>query len=385
VLVTARLVDVGTGEQLWADEYDRELKDIFGIQRDVAARIATSLRSTLSPEERTHLGRESTADAEAYNLYLFGRHHFAKYTPAGWRRSVEYFEQAIGRDSSFALAYAELADAYVLLGYLAVLPPRDVFPKARAAAVRALALDSTLGEAHASLGLITAAYDRNWAAAEARFRRALALSPNSVYAHMWYATFVLTPLGRHDEAIAEMRKAVALDPVSLPVRYNVAFRYYFARRYDAAIVECQRALELDRNFPPVRAVLGFSYAALGRYDDAIREIRAAVADTTVTGVAVLGYVYALAGRDTEARSVLRAVKEHSTKGYVVPLDFSLIHAALGERDEAFRWLRKAHEERAPLIVFINVAAWYDTVRDDPRFAELVRDLGLESPLPRGTK
>jgi TolB-like protein/Flp pilus assembly protein TadD len=385
VLVTARLVDVGTGEQLWADEYDRELKDVFGIQRDVAARIATSLRSTLSPEERTHLGRESTADAEAYNLYLLGRHHFAKYTPAGWKRSVEYFEQAIARDSTFALAYAGLADSYMLLGYLAILRPPDAFPKARAAALRAIALDSTLGEAHASLGLITAAYDRNWTAAEARFRRALTLSPNSVYAHMWYATFVLTPLGRHDEAIAEMRRAEALDPVSLPVRLNVGFRYYYARRYDDAIVECQRALELDRNFPPVRAVLGFSYAALGRYDDAIREIRAAVADTTVTGVAVLGYVYALAGRDTEARSVLRTVKERSTHEYVVPLDFSLIHAALGERDEAFRWLRKAYEERAPLIVFINVAAWYDTVRDDPRFAELVRDLGLESSLPQGAK
>ena len=377
VLVTARLVDVGTGEQLWADEYDRELKDIFGIQRDIASRITTSLRSALSAQERTQLGRESTGDAEAYNLYLLGRYHFAKYTPAGWKRSVEYFAQAIQRDSTFALAYAGLADAYMLLGYLAILRPADAFPKARSAALRAIALDSTLGEAHASLGLITAAYDRDWRAAEARFRRALALSPNSVYAHMWYATFVLTPLGRHDEAIAEMQRAEAIDPVSLPVRFNVSFRYYFARRYDDAIAACQRALELDPTFAPVRAVLGFSYAALGRYDDAIREIRAAVADTTVTGVAVLGYVYALAGRKAEARSVLRAVQERSTQAYVVPLDFSLIYAALGERDEAFRWLRKAYQERAPLIVFINVAAWYDTVRDDPRFAALVRDLGVQ--------
>ena len=382
VLVTARLVDAGTGEQLWADEYDRQLKDVFGIQRDVAERIATALRTTLSPEERTRLAHPPTADAEAYNLYLFGRHHFAKYTPAGWKRSVQYFEQAIARDSTFARAYAELAVAYVLLGYLAVLPPGDALPKARVAALRALALDSTLGEAHASLGLITAAYDRDWKAAEARFQRALALSPNSVYAHMYYATFVLTPLGRHDEAIAEMRRAEELDPVSLPVRFNASYRYYFARRYADAIAECQRALELDRNFPPVRAVLGFSYAALGRYDDAIREVRAAVADTTVTGVAVLGYVYALAGRRTEARAVLRAVEKRSAHQYVVPLDFSLIYAALGQRDEAFRWLRKAYEERAPLLIFINVAAWYDTVRDDPRFAELVRDLGLESSQSR---
>ena len=376
VLVTARLVDAGSGEQLWADEYDRELEDVFGIQRDVAERIVTSLRSTLSADERAQLERAPTRDAEAYNLYLVGRHHFAKYTPTAWKRSIGYFEQAIARDSAFALAYAGLADAYVLLGTTAAVRPRDVFPKARAAAERALILDSTLGEAHASLALVTAAYDRNWKTAEALFQRALTLSPNSVYAHMWYATFLLTPLGRHDEAIAEMQRAKALDPVSLPVRFNAGYRYYFARRYEDAIGECRRALELDPNFPALHAVLGFSYAALGQYEDAIREIRAAIPDTTVTGVAVLGYVYALAGRDAEARSILRAIEERASRTYVVPLDFSLIYAALGERDQAFRWLRKAFEERTLLLVFINVAAWYDTVRDDPRFAPLVRDLGL---------
>jgi tetratricopeptide (TPR) repeat protein len=265
----------------------------------------------------------------------------------------------------------------VLLGYLALLPPGDAFPKARDAAQQALALDSTLGEAHASLGLVTAVYDRRWQAAERLFRRAKVLSPSSVYAHMWYAMFLLTPLGRHDEAKAEMQRAQALDPVSLLVRFNVGYRHYFERRYSEAIAECRRALELDPDYSALHAVLGFSYAAVGQYQDAIREIRGAVADTTVTGIAVLGYVYALAGRDAEARSILRRVKEHAKHGYVLPLDFSLIYAALGERDEAFRWLRKAFEERSPLIIFINVAAWYDPVRDDPRFAALVRDLALQ--------
>jgi TolB-like protein/Tfp pilus assembly protein PilF len=376
VLVTARLVDAESGEQLWSDEYDRQLEDVFGIQRDVAARIATSLRTTLSPEERTRLERVPTRSPEAYNSYLIGRHHFARYTPTSWRRSIGYFEQAIARDPEFALAHAGVADAYVLLGFIAVLPPGDAFPKARAAAERALVLDSTLGEAYASLAFVSAVYNREWNTAEALFRRALALSPSSAYVHMWYGSFLLSPLGRHDEAIAEMQRAKDLDPVSLPVRFNMGYRYYFARRYDDAIAECQRALELDPNFPAVHAVLGFSYAALGRYQDAIREIRAAVPDTAVTGVAVLGYVYALAGRVAEARAILGGVKERARHAYVVPLDFSLIHAALGERDEAFRWLRNAYEERTPLLVFINVAAWYDTVRDDPRFATLVRDLGL---------
>jgi TolB-like protein/tRNA A-37 threonylcarbamoyl transferase component Bud32/Tfp pilus assembly protein PilF len=378
VLVTARLVDAASGQQLWADEYDRQLEDVFGIQRDVAARIVSSLRSALSADERTLLEREPTRDTEAYNLYLIGRHHFARYTPSGWRRSIEYFAQAIARDPDFALAHARLAEAYVLLGYLAVLRPEDAFPQARAAARQAVALDSTLGDAYASLGLLTAAYDRRWKEAETLFRRALALNPNSVYAHMWYATFLLTPLSRHDEAISEMQRAKALDPVSLPVRFNTAFRYYFARRYSEAIAECRQALEMDPSFTPLHAVLGFSYAALGQHQDAAREIRAALPDTVVTGSAVLGYVYALAGRVAEARSILRAVEERAKHAYVVPLDFSLIYAALGERDEAFRWLRKAYEERTPLLVFINVAAWYDTVRDDPRFTALVRDLGVSN-------
>jgi eukaryotic-like serine/threonine-protein kinase len=377
VLVTARLVEAGTGEQLWADEYDRELKDVFGIQRDIATRIVTSLRSTLSPEERSRLERVPTRDAEAYNLYLVGRYHFAKYTPTSWKRSIQYFEQAVARDSSFALAYAGIADAYVLLGSLAVLQPGEAFPQARRAAQRALSQDSSLAEAHASLGLITAAYDHNWSAAEVHFRRALTLSPNSVYAHMWYAAFFLSPLGRHDEAIAEMRRAATIDPVSLPVRFNMAYRYYLARRYDEAIAECHRALELDPNFP-VHGVLGFSYAALKRYDVAVRELEAALPDTTVTSYAVLGYVYALAGRNADARSILSSVKARAARSYVIPLDFSIIYAALGERDEAFRWLRRAYEEHDPLLVFINVAAWYDTVRDDPRFAALVKDLGLTS-------
>ena len=165
--------------------------------------------------------------------------------------------------------------------------------------------------------------------------------------------------------------------LSLPVRFNAGYRYYFARQYDEAIAECQTALELDPTFPALHTVLGFSYAALRRYNDAIREIRAALPDSVVTGIAVLGYVYALAGRDAEARSILAEVKERSTRTYVIPLDLSIIYAALGERDEAFHWLRKAFEERDPLLVFINVAAWYDTVRDDPRFAALVRDLGIQ--------
>lgn len=381
VRVTARLVNAPTGEQLWADEYDRELRDVFGIQRDIAERITASLRGALSPQERARLTRQPTTDPQAYNLYLLGRHHFGKFNFAGWRRSIEYFQQAIARDSTFALAYAALADTKTFLAYLGLARPQDVFPEARAAALKAIKLDSTLGEAHASLGVITAAYDWDRKSAETSFRHGLTLSPNSVWPHIWYAAFVLSPSGRHDEAIDEMKQAVELDPVSLQVRFHLGMSYYFARRHESAITEFQRALDLDPNFSPARNGLGFTYAALGRFEEAIPEMRQAVTDSTTTSDAVLGYVYALAGRVPEARTILRSLGIRARHQYVIPLDFSLLYTGLGERDQAFRWLRKAYEERHPLLVAFWGAPTYDLLRDDPRAAVLTRDLGMGGGSP----
>ncbi len=226
IRVTARLVDARTGAQLWAGEYDRTLRNVLGIQREIAEHIAAALNTTLTPGEKAGLVAQRTADPEAYRLYLLGHHYFARYTPPAMRRSIEYFEQAIAKDSGFAPAYAALADAQVFLVLWGRAQPRALMPAARAAAARALRVDSTLGDAHTALGLIAAAYDWDWDAAETHFRRAIALSPNSAYAHMWYGSFVLSPLGRHDEALAELHRAVELDPVSLPVRWNLGNRYY---------------------------------------------------------------------------------------------------------------------------------------------------------------
>jgi serine/threonine-protein kinase len=376
IRVTARLVDSRTGAQLWADDYDRTLRDVLGIQRDIAQQIAAALNATLTPGERAELGGRPHVDPEAYRLYLLGRHHFAKYTAPAMRRSIDYYEQALARDSTFAPAYAALADAQVFVVLWGRGRPRDLMPAARAAAFRAIALDSTLGDAHTALGLIEAAYEWNWKVAEARFRHAIALSPNSPYAHMWYGSFVLTPLGRHDEALAELRRAQELDPVSLPVRYNLGFRYYFARQFGNAIVEFQRALELDPGFAPARVGLGFTYSGLGRYDEAIRAMEEAEPDSAMTSNAVVGAVYAWAGRREHARTILLSVAERARRGYAHPMDFALLYAALGERDQAFQWLRRAYEERSFLLIWINVATWYDGIRDDSRFAALVRDVGL---------
>jgi tetratricopeptide (TPR) repeat protein len=308
-------------------------------------------------------------------LYLLGRHHFAKYTAPAMRRSIEYFEQALTRDSSFAPAYAALADAQVFVVLWGRGRPRDLMPAARTAALRAIALDSTLGDAHTALGLIEAAYEWNWKAAEARFQHAIALSPNSPYAHMWYGSFVLTPLGRHDEALTELRRAQELDPVSLPVRYNLGFRYYFARQFANAIVEFQRALELDPGFAPARVGLGFTYSGLGRFDEAIRAMEEAEPDSAMTSNAVVGATYAWAGRPERARTILESLAERARQEYVHPMDFALLYSALGDRDQAFHWLDRAYEERSFLLIWINVATWYDRIRDDPRFTALLRELG----------
>ncbi|MFL5493192.1 MAG: protein kinase domain-containing protein [Gemmatimonadales bacterium] len=376
IRVTARLVDARTGAQLWTEDYDRTLRNVLGIQREIAEHIAAALNATLTPGEKAGLGERRTVDPEAYRLYLLGRHHFARYTPPAMRRSIAYFEQAIARDSGFAPAYAALADAQVFLVLWGRARPNDLMPAARAAAARALRVDSTLGDAHTALGLIAAAYDWDWGAAEARFRRAIALSPNSAFAYMWYGSFVLSPLGRYDEALAQLRRAQELDPVSLPVRYNLGARYYDARRFKDAVVEFQRALELDPGFAPARTWLGFAYAGLGRYDDAIHQMEQAVPDSAMTSNAVLGAVYAWAGQRDRARVILRSLVARAGREYVHPMDFSLLYAALGQRDEAFRWLRRAYEERSFLLIWINVATWYDGIRDDPRFAVLVRDVGL---------
>jgi eukaryotic-like serine/threonine-protein kinase len=374
VRVVARLVDVRTGEQIWTEEYDREVRDVFAIQSDIAERIASSLRVTLPSDQRARLGRPPTANEEAYNLYLLGRHYFEQGTVSGRRRAIEHFERAITLDSGFALAYVGLADTKIFLARFGQSRPREEIPAARDAALRAVRLDSTLAEAHASFALISA-LAWNWSLAEAEFRRAIELNPNSTYARMWYSAFVLSPQQRHDEAIAELRRALELDPVSLQVRYHLGMANYFAGRLDSAIVAFRATLDLDRNYSPARAGLGFAYAATGRYGKAIEETQRAVADSAVTSEAVLGYIFALAGRHAEARTILRRLQERARREYVPPADFKLLYIGLGQMDSAFYWLGRSYDEREPLLLW-DAAGRDNPLGRDPRFSTLLRKMGL---------
>lgn len=377
VRISPQLIRVAGATHVWAEPYEAPLvaASVFQLQADIAEHVAQAMNVTLLDGVR--LARPPTVDAEAYNLYLLGRYHFGRGTPAEWRRSIGYYEQALQRDSAFALAFVGLADARAFLAYLGRERPLDVFPAARAAVLKAIALDSTLGEAHASLGLILAGYDRDFTQAETEFRKALALSPNSVYAHLWYAFFVLSPLARHDESITLLKRAVELDPVSLEVHNRLGFANFMARRYDAAIAEYRRALDLDPSFSMAHSGLGWVFSAMGRHEEAISEIRQSQVDSTVTSDAVLAFMYARAGRRDESLTMLHALQDRERRGqYVIPEDYALLYEGLGDYDQALRWRRKAFEERSPLQVAWVGEPEQTPMGRDPRWAAMLREFGF---------
>ena len=377
IRIHAALVATRDGLEVWSGTIDRDIHqaaDVFDLQDTVAAQVARALATRLDGPVTQPRVKRGTTDLEAYAEYALGRSLFSEYRPESFVGSIEHFRRALARDSAYAQAYAGLADAYSLQGLRGGTVPREAFALARSAAVRAIALDDRLGDAHAALGFVQAIFDRDWKAAERSFRRALEVSPGSVFARTWYAAFVLTPQGRHDEAIAMIREAARLDPLNPPVRYNVGFRYYFARRFNEAEREFRRLLDREPAFLAVHQGLGLTYLAQGRFAEGIEETHA---DAALLGnVTLLGYAYALAGRGEDARRILDRLRDSARTSYVQPMDFSLIYAGLGESDSAFAHLENARVSRAGYLVFINEAPWYDRVRSDPRFAPLVRSLGL---------
>ncbi|MFI5310530.1 MAG: protein kinase [Gemmatimonadales bacterium] len=373
--VTVGLTRVADGAVVWSNQYDRAMKDVFAVQDEIAKTTVDSLRVTLGRAQRSLLTKHGTENAEAYDLYLRGRHAFAQGTFADYRRSTEYFERAIATDPAFALAHVGLADTKFFLARYGMARPRDVLPDARAAALRALQLDSTLAEAHASLGLIAAAYDWNWGEAEGQFRRALTLNPNSTYARMWYSGYVLSPQQRHEEAITQLRRALEIDPLSLQLGAALGMAYYYAGHTDSSVATFRRTLDLDHNFAPAHTALGFVYTARKQYDDAIREMKMGVADSAVTSDAVLGFVYALAGRKAEAHDILLSLRRRARGSYVTPMDFQLLFTGLGEPDSAFYWLNRAYEDRTPLLLW-EASDVNDPKRRDPRFRSLLKNMGL---------
>jgi len=376
LIVQAELMNVDKNSQLWGDQYNRKAADVFGLQEDLSREISEQLRLRLSGDQKQRLTRRYTENAEAYQLYLKGRYFWNKWTEAGSRKAIEYFDEALSKDPSYALAYAGLADAYNFLGGtgIGVLPPSEAGSKAKAAAMKALDRDETLGEAHASLATVKFLYDWDWPAAEREFRRSLELNPNNASAHHWYSHYLMT-LGRVDDSLAESKRALDLDPLDLEMSVHLTWHYYSAHQYEAATEQGRKTVELDPNFAEGHLFLGEAYEQQGKVREAIEELEKAVAlsgeRTWMLGA--LGHAYARSGQPGKAEKTLSLLLG---KNYVPKYDVAVVYAGLGQTDRAFDWLEKAYQERSDSLVFLSVDPRMDNLRNDPRFKDLLHRVGL---------
>jgi eukaryotic-like serine/threonine-protein kinase len=381
--VSAELVDAREDRQLWGEQYRRKLADIVSLQQEIATAIHGNLRGKLTSAEEARLAKPYTPNPDAYQLYLRGRYSASRSTGEGFKKSIEYYQQAIDKDPVYALAFAAMADSYgALIGWI-VQPPTEALPKAKAAATRALELDETLAEAHAALGY-TECYDWDWPRSEREFKRAIELNPNSSLAHQRYAECLQTRL-RFNDSIAENQLAQQLDPLSPGIIGQLGYVYLLSRRYDEAIVQFPKALDLYPNASALRAELAWTYAVKGMYPQALAEYDKipgsdkSVAPENQLVAGGLGWVYAVAGKRSEARNIANPAKEMSAHAYVDFYQFAAIHAGLGDKDEAVRWLEMGYSEHSASMIYLAGDPFWYGMHSDPRYADLLSRIGLPQP------
>src|SRR6266571_3780833 len=382
VSVSAELVDAREDKQLWGEQYSRKLADIASVQQEIAIAISGNLRVRLTSEEKTRSAKTYVANPEAYQLYLNGRYHANKGTYDGLMKGIEYFQQAIAKDPNYALAYASLADSYVELGgWLTYLPPSEAGPKAKAAAMKALELDDSLAEAHAALARAQYYFGWDWPSAEREFKRAVELNPNSAISHHGYSELLLAR-ARFDESIAEGMRALEIDPLSPQIVADLAYTYLVMRRYDEAIAQHRKALDLDPNAAWIRHDMAYAYTLKGAYAQAIAEddkipVQAKVVAAENKLIASgIGWIYAVSGRRADALKIAEQFKDLASHAYVDFYQVAEIYAALDDKDEAFRLLEKAYDEHSSNMPFLAVDPCWDGIRSDPRYADLLRRMGL---------
>jgi TolB-like protein/Tfp pilus assembly protein PilF len=374
VRVNVQLIKGATDTHLWADTFDRKLTDIFAVESEIARTIAETLQAKLTGSEQHAIAARPTENTEAYQLYLKGRFFWNKRTGQNLNKAAEYFNQAIAADPNYALAYVGLADAYVLMPLYGAGAPQDCYPKAKAAAKKALELDDASAEAHTSLAQVYCYYDLDYPQAIREYQRAIELNPNYATAHQWYGSSGLAALGQFDQAIAEVKRAIELDPLSLVINTDLGNTYYRARRFDEAIDQMRKTLEMDPGFYYAHWNLGSALAAKGALKPAIEEYQKARAlndDPSMLGL--LGHAYAVSGNKTEAMKIRDQLEAISKQRYVSAYSFALVYLGLGDKEEALRWLEKAYQDRAgDALRFVGVEPILDPLRGDPRFEALVQ-------------
>jgi TolB-like protein len=376
--ISAQLINAADGYRLWSERYDRQLADIFGVQDEISLAIVEGLKLKLLGEDRAVLLKKYTDNGEAYHLYLKGRYHQNKWTGAGIRQSVEYFEQAIAIDPNYALAYAGLADSYASLSAQNAfgLSVTQTAPIARAAAIRALEIDNNLSEAHQSLGLVRLNFDWDWTGAEKALKRALELNPNSAHAWHWYS-HLLIALDRFDESLAASNCAIELNPLDLDMSIHLAWHYFFTRNYDLTLEVARKTLEMDSTYTEAYSFIGWACVQKGQFEEAIDAYQQSrLLREKHEQLAWLGHAYALSGNQAEARRYIAKLNNSSEEKYVSPYWIALIYLGLNEKDKTFEYLRRAFDERNAWLVYLKTNPVFDSLRSDVRFDELLKRMGL---------
>jgi TolB-like protein/Tfp pilus assembly protein PilF len=377
--ISAELINTRDGSHIWGQQYERKLEDMVVLREEIAREMARALRMRLTGVEEKRLTKSYTTNPEAYQDYLKGRYWLNKGTAEGFSKGIEYFQKAIARDPTYALAYSGLADCYSSLADFGLAPSKETYLRAKDAALKALELDDTLAEAHSSLALIKSSYDWDWSGADKEFRRAIELNPSYTEAHRLHAE-VLWQTGRLDEAIAETKITLELDPLSLDTNNDLGLEFFLARQYDQAIEQEGKVLELDPNYIVAYYFRGVAYLQQSTYTEGMREFEKGVAISPDDTLALtgLGYGYAVTGRRPEAQRVLDKLAEFSKQKYVSAVFMAKIYAGLREKEKAFAWLEKAYEDRSIVSVgYIKTNPMFDPLRSDPRFVDLLRRTNLQ--------
>ncbi len=377
VRVTVQLVRTENDAHLWAETFDRKLTDIFAVETEIAKAVADTLQAKLTGSEERAISVKPTGNLEAYQLYLRGRYYWNRRTTGGLKRALEQFQQAVDKDPTYALAYTGLADCYAVMEQYAGTPSSETLPRGRAAAMRALQIDDSLGEAHTSLGYVNA-LSRQFGEAEKEFKRGIELNPNYPTAHHWYGLPYLSMLGRLDEAMAEIKRAQQLDPLSPIISANAGNLYVLKGDLNPAIEEFKKVIELDPNFPIARDFLGCAYLKQGHQQEAIAELQKGVelSGRASQELGFLGYGYGALGKRAEATALLKELEERYAQKETPAMHLAAVYGGLGEKDQAFAWLERDFQARTGLLIFITTLPDYDTLRDDPRYTDLLRRIGL---------
>ena len=377
VRITVQLIEAAADAHLWADNYDRDVSNVLALHSDVARAIAHEIRIVVTPEEAALLADVREVNPEAHRLYLLGQYHHHRFDPEDMYKAIEYFQQAITLDPQYAQAHATLANVYGAMAFYGLEPPKEAYKKVRAAAARALEIDSSLADAHEIDAMVEFYFNWEWENAEEKFQRAFSLNPNDASAYQFY-TWYLIAMGRTEEAQISISRALDLDPLAFFAYLTASDVFYLSRQYDQAIAQLEETLDLDRNNPLALSRLGWSYVQKGMFTEAINNMQQAVtlAPYNMELSFTLGHAYAVAGKTAEARKILDDLHRLTEKQYFPPYGFALIHVGLGENDEALEWLERAFQDRNSWMPYLQVEPRLDPLRSDPRFQDLLHRMNL---------